>query len=526
MTKGFLKIVTLAIFVFCALGIGIFVIVPHPWKAKKNRVEQQTRIIIPQRYNTMAEDPDNVMEILAREDNMSARVVLAEGEVIVSILNGSFDGSLAEQQFVAYRNLLEIESPIYLTFIDYDEETKSYKRLWSAPTAATRPGTISLYTQDLLGDRSICILLFGMNGLGENTLTIFRKNPSQTRENTPARNEHFSKIAELRIDGTITIKEIERSQAYQMGFGQGQSFTIAAYGRDFESSNILDQVEIVHAYNRGNGLYEQTSMTRIPGTQVEQRRVRELLGNSKAFVEFISGLWYHLTPQGTIDKHQYIYFDPSGGEIIFYGDETQQVFIWQNSMATRYGLYVSSQNISVTTLRRSIDLELESLDSIKVRVKEDVRLKIGVNTPWDGSYRKAGPPENHAKKPPVSRNAFIDAWYDGSIGRIRFFPNGSYELNAGGAIKQGKYTFFGHNDQEMLELRSDSAAGPVRETYMVEAEQSSGENRGSTPGSTNQKIGNTEIPLRKTLSLLRVRIGARGIERLHEGAISLTLASE
>ena len=529
MTRAFIKIITLAIFAFCALGIGILVLYPPPWKVKKNQIEQQTRIIIPQRFNTVAEDPDNVMEILAREDNLSARVALAEGEVIVSILNGMFDGSPSEQQFVAYRNLLEIESPIYLTFIDYDEGSKSYKRLWSAPTAATRPGTISLYTQDLLGDRSLCILLFGMNGFGEHTLTIFRKNPAQTRQ-SPARNELFNKIAELRIDGTITVKETDRSQAYQLGFGQGQSFTIAAYGRDFESSNILDQVEIVHAFNRGNGLYEQTSMTRIPGTQVEQRRVRELLGNSKAFEEFISGLWYHLTPQGTINKHQYIYFDPPGREIIFYGDETQQVFIWQNSTATRYGLYISSQNISVTTLRRSIDLELESLDSIKVRVKEDVRLKIGVNTPWDGSYRKAGPLENQAQKPPAIRNAFIDAWYDGSIGRIRFFPNGTYELSAGGALKQGKYTFFGHNDQEMLELRSESASGPVRETYLVQAEssaeQSSGENRESDPGSISRESSGADIPLRKTLSLLRVRIGARGIERLHEGAISLTLASE
>ena len=511
MSRGIFRIITLVIFVFCALGIGALVLFPAPWKVKKSQTEQQTRIIIPQKMNTSADDAGNSMELLAQEDNMTAKVALADGEVIVSVLNGNYDESPVENQFVVYRNLLEIESPIYLTFIDYDEASRSYKRLWSAPTAATRPGTVSLYAQDLLGDRSVCVLIFGMNGLGEHTLTIFRKNPSQARSGSSARNELFSKIAELRIDGTITVKEVERSQAYQLGFGRGQDFTIAAYGRDFESSNILDQVEIVYAYNPGNGLYEQKSMTRIPGTQVEQRRVRELLGNSQAFEEFISGLWYQITPQGTINKHQYIYFNPPGREIIFYGDETQQVFTWQNSTATRYGLYISSQNISVTTLRRSIDLELESLDGIKVRVKEDVRLKIGINTPWDGSYRKAGPAENQPQKPPVLKNAFIDAWYDGSLGRLHFYPNGNYELNAGGAIKQGKYTFFGLDDQELLELRPESVSAPVRETYLVESEQGS---------------ALTGPPLRKTLSLLRVRIGARGIERLHEGAIVLTLASE
>jgi len=325
-----------------------------------------------------------------------------------------------------------------------------------------------------------------------------------------------------------------------VGLSGGQSFTIAAYGRDFETSNILDQVEIVYAYNPGNGLYEQTSRTRIPGTQVEQRRVRELLGNPQAFEEFITGLWYYTTPQGTIDKDQYIYFDPPSREIIFYGDETQQVFTWQNSTATRYGLYVSSQNISVSTLRRSIDIELESLESIKVRVFEDVKLKIGVNAPWDGSYRKAGPLENDIQKPPPMVTAYIDAFYDSSMGKIHFFSDGSYELNAGGIVRQGKYAFFNLNDLELLELRSEGASGPLRETYLIE-----NDNRPVKPEAPSQgdKAGAETPPdltsaglqsagpqsansLRKTLTLVRVRIGAKGVEELNEGVVSLTLVSE
>ena len=544
MTKGFFRIVTAVIFVFCALGIGALVIFPAPWNVKKSSGEQQTRIIIPRAENTRTEDRDFLAESIAREDSISARVLLEEGEVIITVLNGFFDGSPMEKQFVAYRNLLEIESPVYITFIDYDESSHTYKRSWSAATAATRPGTISLHTLDLLGDRSVCVLLSGVNGLGEHTLTIFRLNSFQVNAGT-ARNELFSKIAEFRIDGTITVKEVERPQAYQMGIGRGQSFTISAYGRDFESSNILDQVEIVYSYNTGNGLYEQTSITRIPGAQVEQRRVRELLGNSQAFEEFISGLWYYLTPQGTIDKNQYIYFNPASREIIFYDDETQQVFNWQNSTATRYGLYISSQNISISTLWRSIDLELESLDGIKVRVKEDVRLKIGVIAPWDGSYRKAGPPEHQAQKAPPAGNSYIDAWYDGSIGKIRFLPNGSFELNAGGTLKQGRYAFFNLNNQEYLELRSLELHS--QELYPPElrsaeprsqdsAEPRSADNRLSDPrpeavsGSFRETYlveGPDSGPaLRKTLSLFRVRIGAKGVERLHDGVINLSLASE
>ena len=513
MTRFFLRILVVLAGVFCVLVAVALIFFPLPWKTKKNGEENQPRIVIPRNPGAQTDDADNTAEQLAalNRETMSARIPLDEGEVIISVLNGNFDGGPYEKQIVAFRNLLEIDSPIYLTYIDYDERTRSYRRVWNAPGAATLPGTISLYTTDLLGDRSVCVILTGMNNFGEHTITIFRMNPAHPGESARAEKALFEKIAELRIDGTISVKEVTRSQAYQMGFGKGESFAIAGYGRDFESANILDQVEVVYKYNPANGLYEQSSITRIPGAQVEQRRVRELLGDYKAFEEFISGLWYHMTPQGTIDRYQYIYFDPPNREIIFYGGETQQVFNWQGSNATRYGLYISSQNIRISTLRRTIDIELESLDSIRVRVIEDVRLKIGVNAPWDGSYRKASQQlEHQPQKPKDSENAYIDAWYDGSIGKIHFSPDGSYALTNKGNARHGKYAFFFIKDREFLELRpahTDNNTETTRETYMVEPERITGENR-------------------KTLTLLRVRIGARGVERLQEGAVALTLASE
>jgi hypothetical protein len=173
---------------------------------------------------------------------------------------------------------------------------------------------------------------------------VFRKKNAEEYDNEDTAEpelepEFFNKIAEIRIDGSIVIQETDRTQAYRMGLTNGQSYAIAAYGRDPESSNILDQVELTYSYNTVNGLYEQTKVARIPGSQVEQRRVRELLnGSGGEFENFITGLWYYVSPQGTLDNRQYIYFDPDSRELIFYGDEIQQVFTWQNSSPTRYGL--------------------------------------------------------------------------------------------------------------------------------------------------------------------------------------------
>jgi len=501
MTKGFFKIFTLAAFVFTALGIGALVLFPPPWNESNTNIDLQPRIIIPRNLNAPVEDLFDPAHFITVEDTITAWAPLSDGEVIVSVLTGYFDGGFAETQFIAYRNLLEIESPIYLAFIDYDEQSRTYRRIWSAPTAATRPGTVRLYTEDLIGDRSVCVLLSGLNSDGEHTLTVFRMAP-------PIRglaiNDRFSKIADIRIDGNISVREIQRSQAYMAGQSRGQSFTISAFGRDFESANILDQVEIVYAFNETSRVYEQIGMSRIPGSQIEQRRVRELLGNRQAFENFLSGLWYRVTPQGSIDRSQYIYFNPGSREIIFFGDGTQQVFNWHNSNATRLGLHINSQNISINSLRRAVDIELETLDSIRIRVIENIRL-IRVSSPWDGSFRKASPMEGRER--PSLLNAHINARYDGPMGRMHFRPDGSYEIRSGDSLIQGHYAFFMINGDELLELRPNGLSTPQREIYLVESEMAD------------------TFP-RRTLTLNRARIGARGIERFNEMPFSLTLIGD
>jgi hypothetical protein len=272
---------------------------------------------------------------------------------------------------------------------------------------------------------------------------------------------------------------------------------------------MLDQIETSYEFNPANELYEQTRTARIPGSQIEQRRLRELLsGTPGVFEEFINDLWYYISPEGTLDSRQYIYFDPSSRELIFFGDETQQVFTWQNSTATRYGLYISSQNISVTTLRRFLDIELESLDSIRVRVFEDVRLKMNINNSWDGSYRRAGAikKSSAAAVPPLK--PYIDAVYDSSMGKIQFRGDGVYELSAGGDVKTGRYAFFRVDGQELLELRP----GDIRS--------------GQEKTASTREIFRIEDSSGKNMVLSRIRLGAMGIQDLREGAIPLTPAGQ
>ena len=502
--------ITIVVFLFCAAGIILFAF--WPFSEKKPQERHRTRVIVPVTLGDS--DADSALtEQMIYDDSYSLKAPLSDDELALSVLNIDFNNDSIDDQVVVFRSLADAENPISITLFSYDDRSRAYRRLWNAPVAASIPGTVSLYTQDLLGDRSFCVIISGMNAQGEHTLTVYRKDPQEDI------NRPFARIAGIQIDGSITVKEQERPLAYQQGITRGQAFTILSSGRDSDSSNLLDRIEITYTYNTARGTYEQSAITRVPGSQIEERRVREILtGQPKVFEEFINDLWYHVSPQGTIDKSQYLYFDPVKREIIFFGDGTQQVFVWQNSNSTRYGLYISSQNISVTTLRRFLDLEMESLDGIRMRVFEDVRLKIGLSASWDGLYRRAGTAARTAEDKPT-HSPYTDAVYDSSMGRLRFNANGEYELSSSGTQTKGRYVFFRAGSNDLLELRPernnrDAKNGNGRLVYHCTS-------IGASETGSRENNALSEI-----LSLSRVRLGTSGIQELHEAPIILTRSGE
>jgi hypothetical protein len=378
MTRRNFKVFTILVFILTAAGIGALILLPKDIFSPETREIQQTRVVIPQAMGGGG-DPGEGRDGQNGEEN-TALVSFGEGESVVSVLTGDFDGDPGEEQIIAYRNLQEIDTPVFITYVDSAPGQGRNRRVWTAPTAATRPGTLMLYSDDLIGDGGICVLIAGMNGSGEQTLTVFRKSGfpggDETTGSPPVINsEPFNKIAEFIIEGSIMVQE----RNYRSG--GSQSLSIATYGRDYESSNLLDQIEVTYTYNQVNGLYEQSRVVKIPGTQIEQRRVRELLsGASGEFEEFIDGLWY--LASGSRSKPRYVYFNAANREMIFYNNDSEEVFIWQDSNPTRYGLHIIGRNNSLTKLRRTVNIELQSLESIRLRVFQDVYLRSSPGTIW------------------------------------------------------------------------------------------------------------------------------------------------
>jgi hypothetical protein len=491
MTRRNFKVFTILVFVLTALGIATLLFLPKDLFFPANGEISQTRVVIPQNTGLGGGSPElldnqNLGEVSA------AKVLFAENESVISIVTRDFDGDSREEQIIAYRNLQEIDTPVFITYVEPDEKTGTYERMWTAPTAATRPNSLILYIEDLVGDGGFCVLASGMNGAGEQTLTVFRKN-GPAAGLVPE--EVFSKIAEFIIEGSIAVQDMPRSREYQQGV-RGRSLAISTYGRDYESANMLDQIETAYTYNPVNGLYEQSRMTKIPGRQIEQRRVSELLNSPGSFEAFIDGLWSHTTDDG---RDQYVYFNTANSEVVFYVNNTEEVFTWQESNPTRYGLHIIGRNISLSKLRCTINIELESLDSIRLRVFRDAYLRTGPGAVWDGSYRKVQTITTAAGE---TRTApYVEGSYRDEDGEIVFSKDGSYELTgtASEIAQKGKYVFFNMGGEEFLEFRPSDPEGPARITFRIRRD-------------------------RETLTLTRVRIGTRGIQEL-ELPVTLAKAS-
>ena len=485
------------LFFIITAGFIVYFYLNQRYVSNDNPQIRQARVITPQTNSAVTDNAtETAAERLAYEDLNLSKIALADDETALSVLTQNLDSDPQDEQIIVYWKNTDANSTILVAYIDFDEILGLYKKVWESAVLATKPRTVRLLVKDLLGDRSNCIILEGLNDSGEQTLTAFL---------IPQVGYEIRKITELKIDGTIVITEIDRTQAYELGIASGIPFTISTFGRDYESSNLLDQIEVKYAYNNDSGMYERIGTARIPGSQIEQRQIRELLdGTAGKFEQFLNGLWYYTN--SAQNSKQYIYFDTIKREIVFYEDKTQEVYRWQNSSPTRYGIYVNSQNLSVTTLKRLIDISLESKDSVAVRIFEDVQLKIGITGHWDGVYQKMSTTFNNTDTKNDMVEAWVNARYESNTDSIIFTSDGSFEKVSQGKSQRGNYSFFVQDGVEILELRFNGPNTTTREIYKVEREE----------------VNTNSIP-QHIMKLTKIRLGIYGIENMNEGTLQYTL---
>lgn len=315
----------------------------------------------------------------AEEATLVNHITALPNEVILNVVSFNADQEEGEEQVLTVRKTDRASGLLSIVVADYSQQKKAWVRSWEGDTLSTKLTTFSIQAKDLIGDHGLDIVCTGMDDAGEQTIAVFRKEQGTLS---------YTAILGLAAD-SIAIGESDRSEGYQLGQTNGESWPIYAYSADKDSANLLDQVKDRYAWDSRKGQYLKAGSERIPGAQVEREIVSKVLtGSEKDFESFLQGVWYE-AGKGPFDAGtRLIVFDKAAGSISFYRPEAQEIFRWTESHPTRYGLYVRGQNESVENLVRLMDIELTGSDLVSIRVFEDLQMKMDPEDRWDGSFRK------------------------------------------------------------------------------------------------------------------------------------------
>ncbi|MDR2898105.1 MAG: pallilysin-related adhesin [Spirochaetaceae bacterium] len=367
--------------------------------------QYNTRLVIPVSPEGAAPAEAGQNSPVREESQFISFMPLEAGETLIQAVTTDFNGDGLEDQISVVK---QGNNPsLTLAVVLYNNRTNGFYRAAQIDTGISETGTFSVNVSDVTGTGTNSLVYTGIAPTGETVLTILY--PSWERGNSPSRssgnnpdNSSMNKpgnnvndrlslkpIANIKADGTIFIEETYRSDAYSIGLTSGESFPIWVYTADPAApSQSLDQIHTLYRWNPQSGMYEKVSETKVAGKKLEATALARIQdGKVETFVSFLNGLWYKLTPAG---EPQYLFFNPQEKELVLLVNNTQEIYDWTSSILRRNGIYLGTSNKPITTLKKRFDITLTGLDEIKLKISEDVQMKISADSTWDGDYRKMG----------------------------------------------------------------------------------------------------------------------------------------
>ncbi|MBN1243766.1 MAG: pallilysin-related adhesin [Spirochaetales bacterium] len=491
-------------FLFAALGVLAAVII---FVTRSDSPSAQATPALARRSIVEAAAGDAPeFETSSAEARPSANIPLSGAETLLDVLAFNLDADQEDEQVLVVKR--DDEASIRIVVADYDPEAREWIRSWEGVSAATKIKTFQVIVSDLVGDRNLDLVCSGMDEEGEQTMTVFWRSVSAEEPSA------YVPIASIRAD-SIIIEETDRPESYKLGQTNGESWKIAAYSRDEESDNLLDQVRETWAFSFRDGVYVSESVEKIPGAQIEQRTIARLLtGDADAFERFLDGIWYRETDSPNGPNARLVVFDPFADEIHFIADGLIESYGWEDSHPTRYGIFIGGRSMAVASMRRLMDVELTGSNRVGLRIFQDLRIKADISEQWNGRYRKMGPGDSEAfargRALTLADEALLEGDWNGPDGAtLAIAGDGFRRTSELGEERGGKalFTIGGKTILQMRSIRPDGLAGPV-ENYEARLRDAPPDGGGAA-----------------TLELVPVRIGMDGAEPTGEGASAWTRAA-
>ena len=464
------------------------------------------------RGNATVDEPVRLRALEAGSDNKAvgevkepgsdiratSAIPLEQSETLLDLYSYNLDFDDEDEQVLVIRDSNDSTGRMRIVIADYSPYTKRWSRSWSGDTLVTKVKTFQVNVSDLIGDHNLNIVCTGMNDSNDQTMTIYWKSQEAGAYQGPS----FIKVFE-QAGNAVVIEETERPESYKLGQSNAGSWPISVWRVDSDSGNYMDQLKESWQWSFAARSYAIVATERIPGANIARKMAESILdGNEATFKSFLDGTWYKESNDPLSPNALFITFQSRDASVMFSGDGLIEVFEWENSNPTRYGLYIASRNQSVRNLRRLMDIELASTDSVNVRVFQDYRIKADIAGTWDGRYRRLSSEMAKAFKrtPAMAEVAAIDlrGEFASADGSRLLFIDSNYSLASGDMTESGTWTIYKLGSTAILDLRVDSApnGSAGRRSYSLAI--------------STKKVGTDSLV--RTLTLKEARIGINGVE--------------
>ena len=411
------------------------------------RIVHQRTQVIPQNAQTIIPTAPQLQqqEVSSSEvipENIQSGITLLSDEVLVEDIQADLNGDNKEDKIIAAKKLSD--QFIYLFIFLQDSEAQTFTRAVEIKTEATHAKTLSVYTLMVQEYTYPVIVYNGMNADSMQVFGMYRLGIDEDKIIS------IYSLADIQADGQIILKNEQDNSI--------SDYTISAYYSDKDAPNTLNQIEKQYTWNAKKEFFVQTKETKIPGKKIESQFLQKFqTGDSNSFQEFLDGLWYQ--PSAKRDQNRSIFFNRSENEIIFSVNNIQELFTIDSITPRRFGIYFSTKNASISSIHRRISIELLGIDEMHIRVIDDIaRLKIGVASNWDGSYRKISNTVREVQSSITFDNIKKILTADEKIwtsaeGYSLYFSDNSYRFLQDTAENSGWYTILQIKGNTVLQLK-------------------------------------------------------------------------
>ncbi len=443
-----MKRFTVIFFLLFAIGLAVFFVV-NTFKAESSTETTRAKLVIPATTNK-TEQTDTTESYSSVEFENTSLVQLNLDETLITTLGVDVNSDTYEDQIIAVK---KANNPsIVLVVALYNSKISEYQRFTELQTPIFQVKTFSLMTMDLAGNHTNTLVCTGFASNNDSILQAYNPVVEKNRFS-------FSKIVDLQTDGTIFIQQAQRNDNYSIYNMNADCFPIIMYStEETPEGTDFEQVQTTYEWNKKTAIYEVTSTTRLSSKKIAAKELARILdGNVQTFIDFLDGMWYRTS---NTEEPRYLFFDSKSEEIIFFDQAIQEVYDWLNNTMRKSGIYISASNKSISNLVRYFDIALVSVDEIRIRVRDDVRMIIGTDTLWDGVYKKTTQNINSVKTKTSQQNTIVDIMEEGS-GKWNFqenpvaFTDGVFSLTEKSSNFSGVYTTTTLFNTDLIQFRAD-----------------------------------------------------------------------